>query len=590
MRRSRLFAGFLILIAAIFAATAATAQNPLVSGIGVTGNTEVVDEHILSVVGTKVGEPLDSDQIQEDVDAIYGLGFFSLVDVSITPQAGGAYVEFEVVENPVVQKVEFTGNTVFTDEELMEVLFTRPGNVFNRTFFRHDLQRVVEKYEKAGYSMVRIQDVQVDGETVNVQIMEPVVGDIIIQGNTITKTHVIEREILLEKGKLFNTTLLRYSMNNLNRLDFFEDINLGFEPSEDDPSVVNLVFTVTEKRTTKLGLSIGHGSSSGWSGGLSLTEMNYRGLGHRVEVGYETSFESDSDKEQYWLSYEEPYMDGDHYSWKAGIYKRSWDDLEKIRNGRLENYYDYEKTGFYAGLGKNFRNDERLSWNLLADWHDVEIWDVRDRNFKKVPDDTFIDDEDRVGKNYSVTGTLTFDNRVKYIPYADGEVYTLGVEQGVFQPDTGSGDMNYTKYWLEARYYLPLKDFLGEVVDLDVGSEDNPVLFAARVKYGLSSGDLPWSEQYFLGGSRDLRGYRDDEFEGDEMFLGNFELRLPVQESFSLVVFYDTGLAEDDFSFSDLEDAYGFGVRVRTPLGNLRLDVAEGAYETRTHFGFGEMF
>jgi outer membrane protein insertion porin family len=67
-------------------------------------------------------------------------------------------------------------------------------------------------------------------------------------------------------------------------------------------------------------------------------------------------------------------------------------------------------------------------------------------------------------------------------------------------------------------------------------------------------------------------------------------LRLPVQDSFSLVVFYDTGLADNEFNFSDLEDAFGFGVRVRTPLGHLRLDVAEGAYETRTHFGFGEMF
>jgi len=141
----------------MFTATAANAQSPLVVGVGVRGNSEVVDEHILSVVGTKIGEPLDQDQIQEDIDAIYGLGFFSLVDVSVTPQMGGAYVEFQVVENPVIEKVIFTGNTVFTDEELMELLFTRPGAIFNRVFFRHDLQRVTEKYEKAGYTMVRVE-------------------------------------------------------------------------------------------------------------------------------------------------------------------------------------------------------------------------------------------------------------------------------------------------------------------------------------------------------------------------------------------------------------------------------------------------
>ncbi|KUL01036.1 MAG: Surface antigen (D15), partial [Synergistales bacterium 54_9] len=204
MRCKRLFAGVLVLVAAMFTATAANAQSPLVVGVGVRGNSEVVDEHILSVVGTKIGEPLDQDQIQEDIDAIYGLGFFSLVDVSVTPQMGGAYVEFQVVENPVIEKVIFTGNTVFTDEELMELLFTRPGAIFNRVFFRHDLQRVIEKYEKAGYTMVRVEDVRVEAGTVEVRIIEPVVGDIIIQGNTRTKSYVIEREILLKKGDLFN--------------------------------------------------------------------------------------------------------------------------------------------------------------------------------------------------------------------------------------------------------------------------------------------------------------------------------------------------------------------------------------------------
>jgi outer membrane protein insertion porin family len=56
------------------------------------------------------------------------------------------------------------------------------------------------------------------------------------------------------------------------------------------------------------------------------------------------------------------------------------------------------------------------------------------------------------------------------------------------------------------------------------------------------------------------------------------------------VLFYDTGYASNDFSFSDVNDSVGFGIRVKTPLGNLRLDVAEGDYETFTHFGFGELF
>ncbi len=585
MRCKRLFAGVLVLVAAMFTATAANAQSPLVVGVGVRGNSEVVDEHILSVVGTKIGEPLDQDQIQEDIDAIYGLGFFSLVDVSVTPQMGGAYVEFQVVENPVIEKVIFTGNTVFTDEELMEVLFTRPGAIFNRVFFRHDLQRVTEKYEKAGYTMVRVGDVRVEDGTVEVRILEPVVGDIIIQGNTRTKTYVIEREILLKKGDLFNTTLLRHSLASLNQLGFFEDVSLGFEPSEEDPSVINLVFTVEEKRTTRLGLSIGHGTSSGWSGGASVTESNLGGRGHIAEVAFETG-----DREQYWITYREPYMDQEHYSWRVGFYKRDWEDVEDNFEGETRYEYDEERTGFYAGMGKKFRNDEKLSWYATLDWHNIDLSNIRDRSGNVIPLDEFVDREERAGDTYSITGTLSYDNKTKYIAYPEGEVYSLSIEQGLFESDYGGDDMNYTKYWVEGRFYRPLREFLGGLVDLDIGSEEDPVIFASRVRYGSSAGSVPWSEKYELGGDTTLRGYEDDEFRGEEMVLGNFELRLPVQESFSLVAFYDVGYASDDFSFSDVMDSVGFGIRVRTPLGNLRLDVAEGDYETYTHFGFGELF
>ena len=64
----------------------------------------MVADHILSVVGTRVGDPLQREQLQRDVEAIYGLGFFSFVDVGLRTIAG-AGVTYKVQENPVVEAV-----------------------------------------------------------------------------------------------------------------------------------------------------------------------------------------------------------------------------------------------------------------------------------------------------------------------------------------------------------------------------------------------------------------------------------------------------------------------------------------------------
>lgn len=563
---------------------AASAADPVIAALDVEGNEHVITDHILGVVGSRVGEPLSREQLQSDVEAIYGLGFFSFVDIDLRSVAGGAAVTFLVTENPVVEAVTFTGNNIFKSEELMKVVFTAPGNVFNRVFFRHDLDRIQEKYNKAGYVMVKISDVQVEGGVIEVKIVEPRVGDIIIQGNKKTKTKVIERELKLKKGDPFNATILRHSINRLQGKGFFEDVSVGFEPGE-EPDMTDIILTVSEAKTGRVGLSISHGTESGWSGGLTYSDTNWKGLGHIGEVGFETG-----DNEQYWISYTEPYMDSKNFAWKVGFAKRKWEDRYYYRRGVKLLRYDDELKNIYLGAGKKFGRDEKYSWFVTLDWRDVDAYNFREKN----PAYPNAEDELTRGKIFSVMGTITRNNTDPYLSYTRGDIIDLNVEHAM---EALGGEYSFTKYWLQARYYTPIKG-LGDLFGTRLGDEDNPAIFAARIRAGFSSGDIPTASLYSLGGANTLRGYDSGEYEGTEMFLANFELRIPVERAFGLVIFYDAGNAWNSpwennggsFSLSDLHDSWGLGVRVKTPLGNFRLDHATGERESKTHFGFGEMF
>ncbi|MCI6260080.1 MAG: outer membrane protein assembly factor, partial [Pyramidobacter sp.] len=277
---------------------------------------------------TKVGDELNQQQVMDDIQAIYDQGFFSYVDAKVATDANGELVlTFVVTENPTIKEIRFRGNTIYKEDKLKKMLFTQPGMIFNRVFFRNDIQRLRERFQADGYVMTRVQDVQVEDGVVTVLIVEPRINDIVIQGNRRTKTYVIRRNIPLKNGDLFNSTLLRHSITKLRNLGFFEDVNVGFEPVEDSDNV-DVIVTVKEKRSASLIFSVSYGSSSGLGGGASYRESNLGGRARIFEIGFDQG-----DYKNYWLSLSDPYMDKKTFSWKIGAYKREDDDLTYRYNG-----------------------------------------------------------------------------------------------------------------------------------------------------------------------------------------------------------------------------------------------------------------
>jgi outer membrane protein insertion porin family len=557
----------------------AWAADSQVVSVGVRGNEQVTLEYILGVVETKAGDPLDRDRLQRDIEAIYNQGFFSFVDVDLSASLEGVTVVYSVMENPVVEEIIFTGNTVYKSEDLMKEVFTQKGAVFNRVFFRNDLDRIQEKYHKDGYVMARVADVNIQGGFIEVQIVEPRVGDIIIQGNRKTKTYVIRRQIKMQKGDLFNVIQFRHQLGNLQGLGYFEDVNVGFDSPDNQIDVLDMILTVREKKTAAIGFNIGYGTETGVSGGISFTENNLNGLGHQLNIGFE-----EGDEASYWATYASPYMDKRTYGWRVGITYRDFIDQYYFHNEEKQFEYDETNFGISAGLGKKFGREEEWSWFFSLNWRDV-TYDNIHRGITNYYDDLTMWD----GVNFSGELLFTLDKRDPYLPYSKGIVWETTLEQAA---EVLGGDYNYLKYWTQARYYMPLNRYVDGIIDTEgMWGEENPILLAARVRIGSSTvDDLPAFARYTLGGMNTLRGYHSRTFEGSNVILGNFELRVPVQKNFELVGFYDVGNAADSMDWSEYYDNYGLGLRVKTPLGQIRLDYAVGGDENRTYFGFGQMF
>ena len=573
--------------------------GPLVVSMDIQGNKEVALNHIESVITTKLGEHVDEEKLRKDAEAIFELGFFSATDYKVTDDKDGVKVTFMVQENPKVGEIKFEGNTVYSEDKLKKMIFTQPGMIFNRTFFRNDIQRIKDKYQEDGYVMASVKDVKIDGDKITVQILEPKISEIIIQGNKITKKRIVERYLKIKVGELFNSNKLRLTLNRLQGIGYFSDVNVNFEPGE-NPDDVIIVLTVEEARTGKLGFNIAYGTQSGFGGGMNYENFNIGGIGLKLSTGFDLG-----DREEYWLSLEQPFMSGKVMAWKVGAYKRAWDDIYYYEDGHQYFEYDRDKYGAFIGFGKKFRDESKYNWYVLLDWHNTKNDSLREQSdfttyFPTAAEQAakkkqVLEEELGEGNYYSATLTARRVNIDEYLPYSKGDIEALNVQLG--NASVNDTDYNYVKYWLESKFYFPVGNFLRGLLETDLlnGFGDKPVTFAARVIVGSSGGDVPYDEMYTVGGDTTLRGYDDDYYRGEKMFLGNFELRIPMEKMFSLVVFYDIGRAWRDSNsnepsfLSDMGSAPGIGVRLNTPIGNLRLDYADGE-EGKFHFGFGELF
>ena len=91
---------------------------------------------------------------------------------------------------------------------------------------------------------------------------------------------------------------------------------------------------------------------------------------------------------------------------------------------------------------------------------------------------------------YSATASVRRLNIDEYLPYSKGDVQTLNVQYG--QADVEGKDYSYFKYWLETKFYFPVEKFFRDFFETSFGGNtDRPVIFAARIIVGSSSGMSP---------------------------------------------------------------------------------------------------
>lgn len=599
---ARVISIFLLLMA-IVSAFGQTAS--VIREIEIKGLQNVNRDTIVATMRTKVSQPYIVSQLEADKRAIEDLGFFQAVDVRAKEQGDNTWiVTVEVVEYPKIKEIRVVGNKAVSTEDILKVLETapalgvKPGNLFNLRSVRTCSEAIRKLYADKGF----FGQVDVFGpvpeapEVINVQIIELTVNSVGVQGAGRTRASVLNKLIRTRPNEPFNANKWRKDLLALYNTQWFEKVD-SIERPTDDIGRVDLIADVKEQRTGLFNAGFQLDPRNSLAGFVRYSDSNFRGSGQTVGISLLQGSAGGTSVD---LDYANPFIDNRETNFSASIYSRVLFRFAGVGLGGNDtptesNRFYERRTGMTVGISRPLHSGSTSFFSTAFRFENVKTNNLGDLDQQT----GFIQQDGDVA---SLMLAATVNRRDTDIEPSRGDFFRIALEPGYSNITKIGGDITsdsilgqnfflktsveYRKYWSPQPARVKL--------------DDARRVFALRARAGAISGEVPFFEQFFVGGADSIRGYSDDRYWGKYFANATLEYRHPIQKSFNAILFVDYGSAwggygsVNDFTQTNKPDfklGYGIGFSFRSPLGPIRLDFGfrqDGG--SRTHFQIGTSF
>ena len=405
-----------------------------------------------------------------------------------------------------------------------------------------------------------------------------------ISGNSRTSDEVIRRELRQMEGGWISTDQVSRSRIRLQKLGFFEEVNVETPtvPGTDDQ--VDIDLSVSERPSGTLQAGLGYSQSQGLLLNASISQDNFLGSGKRISATINNS----QVNTVYSFSYTNPYYTLNGVSRGVRVFDRETDAGQA-------NVADYTSDVYGTSVDYGFPISEYNTASLSLGYEHTKLKTTVNTPQSYID---FIDANSNEFDLYKIQSGWSHDSRNRAI-FADRGIYnSINTEVAV----PGSG-LNFYKINLRSLGYVPLTQKLILMLKSDIG-------------YGDSYSDtteLPFFERYYAGGSNSVRGYQSNSLgpqvnnnaEGGALkTTANAEVIFPVpfaeeSKSLRLSAFYDVGnvfAQAGDFDANELRYSVGLSAIWITPIAPLTFSYAwplndrAGDKPERFQFTLGSFF
>ncbi len=519
------------------------------------------------------------------------------VQVALSPDKKDIYVTLNVEEGELykVKSHRYSGDLILREDFLKLLVSTPAGSVFSRKEATESANRIEAALSDIGYAFAEVQPLPEIDEaqkevTINYAIQpgkRAYVRRIQFAGHGSTNDETLRREMRQLEAAPFSKSAVERSRVRLARLPFIEEVEVDTKPAPGVDDQVDIVFTVKERPPGSVQFGVGFSGASGFLISGSVTNTNFLGTGNRVEA----SLENNQISRAFSLSWTDPYFTQDGIGQTVAAFARRSTALTLGASGYTLNNYGGSLTyGIPLSEFSTLRAGLGFQENVITTFPGSTSNEVL----------KFAIDNGTRQSSYEIRTGFSRDTRNRSLFADRGALHQINLDINV----PGS-DLTY--YNLSYRYqqYVPLFWRLYAEFNASLGLVD---------AYGDS--DVPPYENYFAGGVRTVRGFKEgslgprdtpfnNPFGGRLRTTAQTELIIPTPlesdgKSTRVSLFFDFGNAfarPENFAPSQLRRSAGLSFTWLTPfLGILNLNYAiplnlkEGDRPDRFQINFGAGF
>lgn len=457
-----------------------------------------------------------------------------------------------------ITSVKIIGSKYFDENMLKSKLESFSNKEYSQNIIDEDIEQILKFYDINGFPFAKIKltELRIDSLSKTVEIkylvdedLKTYVKEIRFSGNRITKNYVLERESSHLKNKIYNQNEIdkipvilkrKYLISNHEQSELFIIPNF----TDSIQNNVGINFDIREGKYSTIDGVIGYAPNKTGGGNFAgmfyFSTKNLIGTARVLEIKWER--ENEFTQEVNFL------------------YKEPW-----IFNYPID-------LGVQLLQRKQDSTFARIKFEIFIQTFQFSYFDFQ---FKLSSDEVFPLNDEKYFTSFhsrSVGGVA----KIIYDDWINNKIY--------FSTSISEKRKNI----LGPNKYLNishLKDFTQRESEIEFRYENNiysNYYFHEKfILKNISSSQYEFSDYYYFGGAKNMRGYRENQFYGSTVASLQNEFHLRIERESSIYLFTDFGyyskngdIVNPSVQKNENLFGYGFGIALPTAVGKINIAFA----------------